>query len=68
MFHFRVNPRPPSDTGAVTFGQAVDSSAMTCTPGWRERTEALSSRRKEMASSFSRPPHRLGTHSPSRRE
>src|SRR4029453_6938475 len=56
MFHLRVKPSPPSDTGAVTLGQAVDSSAMTCTPGCRARTDPLSSRRKEMASSFSRPP------------
>ena len=34
MFHLKPKPSPPSWTGAETFGQEVDSSAMVIVPGW----------------------------------
>ncbi len=33
MFHLWLKPRPPSATGRLTPGQAVDSSAITSAPG-----------------------------------
>ena len=33
MFHLNVNPSPPIEVGRETPGQAVDSSAITATPG-----------------------------------
>ncbi|CFN74607.1 Uncharacterised protein [Bordetella pertussis] len=54
-------------TGAVTPGQAVDSSATVMAPGHWTPTAALSSRRKSMASRFSRLPWRLGIHWPAGR-
>ena len=35
MFHFMPKPSPPRNTGRVTMGQSVDSSAMVCTSGNR---------------------------------
>ena len=68
MFHFWLNPRPPASAGRVTPPQAVDSSAMVSTPGTSRCTTVFSSWRKAIVSRFSRPPWRLGTHSPSSRE
>ena len=38
MFHLKVKPRPSSSGWSVTFGQAVDSSAMTRAPWLRPWT------------------------------
>ena len=51
-----------------TLGHDVDSSAITCTSGCSAWTVSLSSLRNPIASSFSRPPCSLGSHSPSLRE
>ena len=49
-------------------GQAVDSSAIISTSGWRSLTASFNRRRNDMACRFSRPPNSLGTHSPGARE
>ncbi len=64
MFHLYEKPSPPSATGAVTPGHAVDSSAMVIAPGHRWATTTFISFRNATASRFSRPPWMLGTHSP----
>ncbi len=56
MFHFIVKPSPPASTGRETIGQAVDSSAIVTAPGKRPCTKVFMSRRKSIASRFSRPP------------
>jgi hypothetical protein len=56
MFHLWLNPRPPSCTGCVTFGHAVDSSAIVIASGTSANTIVFNSCRKAIASRFSRPP------------
>lgn len=56
MFHFMPKPMPPAEVGAVMPGHAVDSSAITMTPGLFLYAVAVASLRKSMASRFSRPP------------
>jgi hypothetical protein len=68
MFHLWVKPRPPVETGRLTPPHAVDSSATIITPGYSDTIAPLTSRRKAMASMFSRPPYAFGTHSPCLRE
>ena len=63
MFHLNVKPSPPSLVGRVTPGHAVESSAIVTQPGASSLTTAFISRRKSIASRFSRPPYRFGTHS-----
>ncbi len=68
MSHLRPNPSPPRYRGRETIGHEVDSSAMVCTSGNSLYTRSFSSRRKDTASRFSRPPCALGIHSPCLRE
>ncbi len=68
MFHLKPKPRPPWSVGAVTPGNAVDSSAIMSVPGYCFPTVALTSCRKLIASRFWLPPYWLGSHSPSLRE
>ena len=68
MFHLNPNPSPPASVGAVTPGQAVDSSATITAPGCRRYTVALSSWRNCTASRFSRPPYMFGSQAPGPRE
>ena len=56
MFHLSVNPSPPSLGAPLTCGHDVLSSAAVKHPGHSSRTAAFTSRRKSMASRFSRPP------------
>jgi hypothetical protein len=67
MFHLWLKPRPPYSMGWVTFGQAVLSSAITIA-GCFLADQGVGLRRKSIASRFSRPPKRLGTHWPASRE
>ena len=71
MFHFSEKPSampsPGPEAGAVTPGQAVDSSAITSAPGQRSAMMEFISCRNAIASRFSRPPWMLGTHSPALR-
>src|SRR4030088_2913837 len=60
MFHLWLKPNPPAEAGRVTPPHAVDSSATIVTPGCCSATVALTSRRKSMASMFSRPPYWVG--------
>ena len=55
-------------TGRLTAGHAVDSSATVMAPGNCSWTTTLSWRMNSIASRFSRPPKRFGTHCPSLRE
>ena len=68
MFHLKPKPRPPACVGRDTAGHAVDSSAIVMAPGWRPYTASFSLRRNAMASRFSLPPWRFGSHSPALRE
>ncbi len=62
MFHFLPKPRPPASTGALTPENAVDSSAIMCTPGCTRYTVAFTSRRKSIASRLWLPPCTFGSH------
>ena len=64
MFHLYVKPRPPTYVGRLTDGHEVDSSATVMDPGCSACVSVLSCRTKSMASRFSRPPKRFGTHCP----
>ena len=64
MSHLYPNPRPPWSVAPVTIGHAVDSSANVATSGNSSSIASFSWRRKSIASRFSRPPTRLGIHSP----
>ena len=68
MSHLYVKPSPPWAVAPVTIGHAVDSSAIVTASGNSSATASLSCCRKSIASRFSRPPKRLGIHSPSLRE
>ena len=68
MSHLYAKPSPPWAVGPVTIGHAVDSSANVATSGNSSSMASLSWRRNSIASRFSRPPKRLGIHSPSLRE
>ncbi len=67
MFHLNVKPSPPSPTGCVTPGHAVDSSAIMMTPGHSVFTAWFTARRNSIASRFSRPPNLLRSHCPGAR-
>lgn len=65
IFHFRLKPRPSSSGDPVTFGHAVDSSAIITAPLFRPRTTEFKCLKKSIASRFSLPPYLFATHCPS---
>ena len=52
MFHLKLKPSPPEDTGFVIIGQAVDSSAIMSISGNSAKTAVFSFWKNAMASKF----------------
>ena len=52
IFHFRLNPSPSSSGFPVTFGHAVDSSAIIIVPGFLPSTTELRCLKNSIASRF----------------